>query len=389
MDCVAASNILTITFLGETARKIYTAATLLNGRKICLLVEISWSLRWPQARFWQLARRWPQGKGLIGISMPTKSSTRWISDGESMVKEFTALGYETDLQYAEDDIPNQLAQIENMVTKGAKVLIIAAIDGTTLSDVLQKAHDAGIKVFAYDRLISKTANVDYYTTFDNFGVGVLQGNSLIAGLKASGAGPYNVELFGGSPDDTNAFYFYDGAMSVLQPMIDSKEIVVVSGQMGMDKVGTLRWDGAVAQARMDNLLSANYTDKKVNGVLAPYDGLSRGIISSLKGVGYGGADQPMPIVTGQDAELPSVKGMMAGEQYSTVFKDTRELAKVTAKMVDTVLQGKEPEINDTKTYNNGVKVVPSYLLTPYSVGKDDIKKMLVDSGYYTQDQIDN
>jgi putative multiple sugar transport system substrate-binding protein len=330
-----------------------------------------------------------EGKGLIGISMPTKSSTRWISDGESMVKEFTAMGYETDLQYAEDDIPNQLAQIENMVTKGAKVLIIAAIDGTTLSDILKKAHDAGVKVFAYDRLISKTENVDYYTTFDNFGVGVLQAKSLVEGLKARGAGPYNVELFGGSPDDTNAFYFYDGAMSVLQPMIDSKDVVVQSGQMGMDKVGTLRWDGAVAQARMDNLLSANYTDKKVNGVLAPYDGLSRGIISSLKGVGYGTAEQPMPIVTGQDAELASVKGMMADEQYSTVFKDTRELAKVTAKMVDTVLQGKEPEVNDTKTYNNGVKVVPSYLLTPHSVGKGDITKALVDSGYYTADQINN
>ena len=297
-----------------------------------------------------------QDKGIVGISMPTKSSTRWISDGESMVKEFTAKGYTTDLQYAEDDIPNQLAQIENMVTKGAKVLIIAAIDGTTLSDVLQKARDAGIKVFAYDRLISKTENVDYYTTFDNFGVGVLQGNSLIAGLKERfpSVKPWNVELFGGSPDDTNAFYFYDGAMSVIQPLIDSGEIAIVSGQMGMDKVGTLRWDGAVAQARMDNLLSANYTDKKVNGVLAPYDGLSRGIISSLKGVGYApGAE--MPVVTGQDAELPSVKGMIAGEQYSTVFKDTRELAKVTANMVDTVLQGKEPEINDTKTYNNGVK----------------------------------
>jgi putative multiple sugar transport system substrate-binding protein len=331
-----------------------------------------------------------QDKGLIGISMPTKSSTRWISDGESMVKEFAAKGYTTDLQYAEDDIPNQLAQVENMVTKGVKVLIIAAIDGTTLSDVLQKARDAGIKVFAYDRLISKTGNVDYYTTFDNFGVGVLQGNSLIAGLKERfpSVKPWNVELFGGSPDDTNAFYFYDGAMSVIKPLIDSGEITIVSGQMGMDKVGTLRWDGAVAQARMDNLLSANYTDKKVNGVLAPYDGLSRGIISSLKGVGYApGAE--MPIVTGQDAELPSVKGMIAGEQYSTVFKDTRELAKVTANMVDTVLQGKEPEINDTKTYDNGVKVVPSYLLTPYSVGKDDIKKQLVDSAYYTQDQIDN
>ena len=323
-----------------------------------------------------------EGKGIVGISMPTKSSTRWISDGESMVKEFTALGYDTDLQYGEDDIPNQLAQIENMVTKGAKVLIIAAIDGSTLSDILAKAHEAGAKVFAYDRLITKTGNVDYYTTFDNFGVGVLQGTSLIAGLKERFAGvkPWNVELFGGSPDDTNAFYFYDGAMSVIQPLIDSGDVAIVSGQMGMDKVGTLRWDGAVAQARMDNLLSANYTDKKVHGVLAPYDGLSRGIISSLKGVGYApGAE--MPIVTGQDAEVPSVKAMMAGEQYSTVFKDTRELAKVTAKMVDAVMQGKEPEINDTKTYNNEVKVVPSYLLTPYSVGKDDITKMLVDSGY--------
>jgi putative multiple sugar transport system substrate-binding protein len=329
------------------------------------------------------------GKGLIGISMPTKSSTRWISDGESMVKEFKALGYDTDLQYAEDDIPNQLAQIENMVTKGAKVLIIAAIDGTTLSDILKKAHDGGAKVFAYDRLISKTPNVDYYTTFDNFGVGVLQAKSLVEGLKSRGAGPYNVELFGGSPDDTNAAYFYNGAMSILQPMIDAKEIVVVSGQMGMEKVGTLRWDGAVAQARMDNLLSANYTKAKVSGVLSPYDGLSRGIISSLKGVGYGTADQPMPIVTGQDAELPSVKGIIAGEQYSTVFKDTRELAKVTAKMVDTVLAGKEPEINDTKTYNNGVKVVPSFLLTPYTVVKADINKILVDSGYYTADKIKN
>jgi putative multiple sugar transport system substrate-binding protein len=323
-----------------------------------------------------------QGKGLIGISMPTKSSIRWISDGESMVKEFTALGYESDLQYGEDDIPNQLAQIENMVTKGAKVLIIAAIDGSTLSDILKKAHEAGVKVFAYDRLITKTGDVDYYTTFDNFGVGVLQGNSLIKGLKERFAGvkPWNVELFGGSPDDTNAFYFYDGAMSVLQPLIDAGDIAIVSGQTGMDKVGTLRWDGAVAQARMDNLLSANYTDKKVHGVLAPYDGLSRGIISSLKGVGYApGAE--MPIVTGQDAEVPSVKGMMAGEQYSTVFKDTRELAKVTAKMVDAVLQGKEPEINDTKTYNNEVKIVPSYLLTPYDVGTGDIEKLLIGSGY--------
>ena len=329
-----------------------------------------------------------EGKGLVGISMPTKSSTRWISDGESMVKEFTALGYDTDLQYAEDDIPNQLAQIENMVTKGAKVLIIAAIDGTTLSDILKKANEAGAKVIAYDRLIRDSGNVDYYSTFDNFKVGVLQADSLVKGLKErfGSVKPWNVELFGGSPDDNNAFFFYDGAMSVLQPMIDAGEIVIPSGQMGMDKVGTLRWDGAVAQARMDNLLSANYTDKKVHGVLSPYDGLSRGIISSLKGVGYApGAE--MPIVTGQDAEVASVKAMIAGEQYSTVFKDTRELAKTTAGMVDSVMQGKEPTINDTKTYNNGVKVVPSNLLVPYSVGKDDIQKMLVDSGYIKADEL--
>src|SRR5215217_593930 len=258
---------------------------------------------------------------LVGISMPTKTSTRWISDGESMVKSFEELGYDTDLQFADNDINNQLAQIENMVTKGADVLVIAAIDGSTMSDVLQKAHDAGVLVIAYDRLISKTANVDYYATFDNFGVGVIQATQIETGLDLkNAAGPFNIELFGGSPDDTNAFYFYDGAMSVLQPYIDSGKLVVQSGQMGMDKVGTLRWDGAVAQARMDNLLSAYYADKRVDAVLSPYDGLSIGILSSLKGVGYGSGDMKMPIVTGQDAEVPSIKSMIAGEQHATVFK---------------------------------------------------------------------
>ena len=331
-----------------------------------------------------------QDKGTIGISMPTKSSARWIADGDNMVKVFTEKGYGTDLQYAEDDIPNQLAQIENMVTKGVKVLVIAAIDGTTLSAILQQAHDSGIKVIAYDRLIRDSANVDYYATFDNFQVGVIQATSLVdaLGLK-DGKGPFNIELFGGSPDDNNAFFFYDGAMSVLQPYIDSGKLVVQSGQMGMDKVGTLRWDGAVAQARMDNLLSAYYSDKRVDAVLSPYDGLSIGILSSLKGVGYGSADQPMPFVSGQDAEVPSIKSMIAGEQYSTVFKDTRELAKVTAEMVDALLAGKDVPVNDTKTYDNGVKVVPSYLLKPVSVGRDNWEEILVGSGYYTKDQITN
>lgn len=325
---------------------------------------------------------------MVGISMPTKTSTRWISDGESMVKVFEDLGYATDLQFADDDIPNQLAQIENMITKGADVLVIAAIDGTTLSDVLQQAHDAGILVIAYDRLISKTANVDYYATFDNFGVGVIMGTQIETGLDLkNAAGPFNIELFGGSPDDTNAFYFYDGAMSVLQPYIDSGKLVVQSGQMGMDKVGTLRWDGIVAQARMDNLLSAYYTDKRVDAVLSPYDGLSIGILSSLKGVGYGTADQKMPVVTGQDAEVASVKSIIAGEQSYTVFKDTRELAKQTAAMVDAALKGLEVPINDTKTYDNGVKIVPSYLLIPFSVDITNYEELLIGSGYITADQL--
>jgi putative multiple sugar transport system substrate-binding protein len=330
-----------------------------------------------------------QDKGTIGIAMPTKSSSRWISDGNSMVEQFTAAGYATDLQYAEDDIPNQLAQIENMITKGVDVLVIAAIDGTTLSNALENAAAAGIKVIAYDRLIRESANVDYYATFDNFQVGVLQAESLVQCLNERFAGtkPWNVELFGGSPDDNNAFFFYDGAMSILQPMIDAGEIAVLSGQMGMDVVGTLRWDGAVAQARMDNLLSANYGSAVLHGALSPYDGLSIGILSSVKGVGYGSGDLAMPCVTGQDAEIPSVKSMMAGEQYSTVFKDTRELARVTVGMVEAILQGGAPEINDTTTYDNGVKVVPSYLLKPNALGVADIQTMLVDSGYYTADQL--
>src|SRR4029078_7709991 len=265
-----------------------------------------------------------QDKGTVGVSMPTKSSARWISDGDSMVKSLKEKGYKADLQYAEDDIPNQLAQVENMITQKVKVLVIAAIDGTTLSNALQKAADNGIKVIAYDRLIRGSKNVDYYATFDNFPVGVLSQNSIVdrLGLK-EGKGPFNIELFGGSPDDNNAFFFYNGSMSVLQPYIDSGKLVVQSKQMGMDKVSTLRWDGATAQARMDNLLSAFYTTKRVDAVLSPYDGLSIGILSHLKGVGYGRRNMKMPIVSGQDAEVPSIKSMLRGEQYSTIFKDTR------------------------------------------------------------------
>jgi len=330
-----------------------------------------------------------QAKDIIGIAMPTKSSARWISDGNSMTEQFEAAGYEVDLQYAEDDIPNQLAQIENMITKGVSVLVIAAIDGTTLSNALENAHFAGIKTIAYDRLIRDSEYVDYYSTFDNFKVGVQQAESVVAGLteRFPDVKPWNVELFGGSPDDNNAYFFYDGAMSILQPLIDDGSIEIVSAQTGMDTVGTLRWDGAVAQARMDNLLSAHYTDATVQGVLSPYDGLSIGILSSLKGVGYGSSDLPMPIVSGQDAELQSIKSIIADEQYSTVFKDTRELARVAVGMADALLKGTEPEINDTTTYDNGIKIIPSYLLEPVSVDVSNYAEVVIDSGYHSKDDL--
>jgi putative multiple sugar transport system substrate-binding protein len=330
-----------------------------------------------------------QSKPTVGIAMPTKTSARWIDDGNNIVKVLKERGYGTDLQYAGDNIPNQLSQIENMVTKGDKVLVIAAIDGTTLSDVLKQAKAKGITVVAYDRLIRDTPNLDYYATFDNFQVGVLQAQSIEQGLGLKeGKGPFNIELFGGSPDDNNAFFFYNGAMSVLQPYIDSGKLVVGSGQTGMDKVATLRWDPATAQARMDNLLSAFYGKKRVDAVLSPYDGLSIGIISSLKGVGYGSGDQKMPIISGQDSEVPSVKAILRGEQYSSIFKDTRDLARVTADMVDASLSGKEVSVNDTKTYNNGVKVVPSFLLKPVVVYKSNWEKALIDSGYYKRAQFE-
>ncbi|MFC5470708.1 multiple monosaccharide ABC transporter substrate-binding protein [Cohnella suwonensis] len=327
-------------------------------------------------------------KGTIGIAMPTKSSERWVNDGANMVKEFEALGYKTDLQYGEDVIENQVSQIENMITKGVKLLVIASIDGESLTEVLQKAADANIPVIAYDRLIKKSEHVSYYATFDNFKVGVLQASYIEEklGLK-DGKGPFNIELFAGSPDDNNAYFFFDGAMSVLKPYIDSGKLVVKSGQTKFDQVATLRWDGGVAQSRMDNLLSANYTSANLDAVLSPYDGITIGILSSLKGVGYGSADKPLPVTSGQDAELASVKSILADEQTSTIFKDTRELAKVAVKMADAVLTGGTPEVNDEKTYDNGAKVVPSYLLVPVSVDKANYKEVLVDSGYFTEDQL--
>ncbi len=327
------------------------------------------------------------GKAIVGVAMPTQSSQRWIQDGGYMKEILEERGYEVDLQYAEDNIDAQVSQIENMIVKGADVLVIAAIDGAALFNVLEQAAENDVKIISYDRLIINSPHVSYYATFDNFQVGVQQGGYIVDTLDLeTGAGPFNVELFAGSPDDTNAYYFFDGAMSKLQPYIDNGQLNVGSGQTNFDQVATLRWDGQVAQQRMDNLLAAYYTDQEIHAVLSPYDGLSIGILSALKSVGYGGSRE-LPIVTGQDAEVPSVKSILAGEQAQTVFKDTRTLAARAANMVDAVLQGVEPEINDTTTYDNNVKVVPSFLEVPVSVDINNWEEALVDTGYYTKAEL--
>ncbi|WP_240792288.1 MULTISPECIES: multiple monosaccharide ABC transporter substrate-binding protein [unclassified Salinibacterium] len=323
---------------------------------------------------------------LVGVSMPSQQLERWIADGNNVQAELEELGYSVDLQYAADDTATQISQLENMITSGAKALIIASIDGTTLTSVLEQAAAADIPVIAYDRLILGSENVDYYTTFDNSQVGVQQATSLLTGLgvldesgeETGEAGPFNIELFAGSPDDNNATFFWDGARSVLDPYIESGVLVVPSGQLDFEQAATPGWLAENAQDRMENLLTI-IGDTRLDAVLSPNDGLASGIIAALSSGGYSG---DLPVITGQDADVGGVKAIIAGEQYSTIFKDTRLLGAQAVEMVDALLNGDEPEVNDTETYNNGTKVVPSFLLESQVVTIDNYEEVLVDGGYY-------
>jgi putative multiple sugar transport system substrate-binding protein len=325
-------------------------------------------------------------RGAVGLAMPTKTSERWVADGENMRKQFQLLGYRPNLVYADNDVPGQVAQIDAMIKRGDKALIVAAIDGTALKDVLAKAAAARIPVIAYDRLIRDSPDVAYYATFDNFKVGVQQAGYIVDGLGLSrGArGPFSIELFAGSADDNNATVFFNGAMSVLKPHLAAGTLVVRSGETAFTQVTTQRWDGALAKQRMQRLLAGPLAATRVDAVLSPYDGLSRGIIDALKAAGYAAR---LPIVTGQDAELESVKLIIAGQQSQTVYKDTRELAKVAVQMTNALLTGGSPEVNDTSQYHNGVKAVPTFLLQPVSVDKSNYRRVLIDGGYFTASQI--
>ena len=330
-----------------------------------------------------------EGTGRIGISMPTRSVERWIHDGDALKESLEAEGYTVDLQYAEDIVDAQVSQIENMLLKGVDVLIIVAIDGTALNTVLKTAKEMGVVVIAYDRLLMNTTDVDYYATFDSIAIGELQATSVLQGLGVlDGAeGPFNVELFAGSLDDSCSPLYFEGSMNILKPYIDSGVIVIPSGQTELAQCATEGWDPLKAQARMDNLISANYADGTVlHGVLSPYDGLSIGILSSLKSVGYGTGDLKLPIVSGQDCEIPSIKSIMAGEQYATIYNNTTNLAGVAVKMALQALKGEEVEVNST--YENGVFDVPSMAIPATIITAENYKTELVDSGYIAAEALE-
>lgn len=334
----------------------------------------------------------------VGVAMPNETYERWVQDGNAVKDQLEEAGYEVDLQYAADDIPTQQEQIEQMITNGADILIVASIDGTALANQLQGAADEGIPVIAYDRLINDTEAVDFYVTFDNYTVGVQQATSLLTGLgyldeegnETDLDETKYVELFGGAPIDNNSMFFYNGAIDTLQPYIDEGLLEVRSGQTSFDQVKTDDWEGANAQQRMDDILTQHYGGgtEQLDGVLAPADPLSRGIINSLTQNGYPETlEEGLPVVTGQDAEAASAKLISDGVQYSTIFKDTRKLAEQAAVAAVAYAEGEEPEPNDTESYDNGVKVVPSFLLESDIIVADNVQELLVDSGYLSEDDL--
>lgn len=326
-----------------------------------------------------------KGGKKVGVAMPTQSSERWINDGSNMKSQLEELGYTVDLQYAEDDVQAQVSQIENMIASGCNCLVIASIDSSALVNVEKQAKEAGIPVIAYDRLLMDTDAVSYYATFDNKGVGTAIGKYIVDNAGLDPAAPKTIELFMGSPDDNNAHMLYAGLMEQIQPYLDNGALVCKSGQIDFESNNTLRWDQQTAMKRCEDLLTRYYADEDLNICATAYDGLAYGCMAALEGAGY--TDANWPLITGQDAELMATKHIISGKQTMSIAKDTRLLAAKCVTMVQAVLEGAEPEINDTEQYNNGAMVVPSYLCTPQPVDKNNYKEILIDTGYYTEDQL--
>lgn len=325
----------------------------------------------------------------VGILMPTQSSERWINDGANMKAQLEEKGYNVELQYAEDDTAMQVSQLENYVGKGVNCLVIAAIDSGVLVNAEAQAKEAGIPIIAYDRLLMDTDAVSYYATFDNKGVGTVIANYIkeakdLDAAREAGES-YTIEFFMGSPDDNNALFLYNGIMEVLQEYLDDGTLVCKSGRTSFEDTCILRWDQQTAQSNCENILTANYADEDLDIACTAFDGFAYGVKAALQGAGY--TEENWPLITGQDAEVMATKNIINGSQTMSIYKDTRLLASKAVTMVDAVLQGSEPEINDTEQYNNGVITVPTYMCTPVAVDKDNYKELLVDGGYYTEDQL--
>ena len=324
----------------------------------------------------------PAEGGLIGVAMPTKDLQRWVQDGDNMKSQLEAAGYQVDLQYAANDIPTQVSQLQNMIANGCEVLVIASIDGFSLGTVLAEAKAANIPVIAYDRLIMGSDAVTYYATFDNWDVGVKQGTHIVEKLDLDNqAGPFNIEFITGDPGDNNINFFFDGAISVLQPYIDAGKLVALSGQYDKMTVATEGWATDKAQARFETILGTYYADQPLHAVLASNDSTAMGVINAL-GSTY--SNDVWPVVTGQDCDIANMPHIINGKQAMSVFKDTRTLAAKVVEMVQAIVEGKEPPINDTETYKNGFKVVPSFLCEPVAGTIDNYEELLIESGYYTK-----
>ena len=325
------------------------------------------------------------GAKKVGVSMPTKDLQRWNQDGANMEKELKAAGYEVDLQFANNDVQQQVSQIENMISNGCDVLVIAAIEGSSLGEALDMAKKANIPVIAYDRLIMNSDAVSYYATFDNFKVGVVQGEYVVKSLDLdNAAGPFNIEFTAGDPGDNNAGFFFNGAMSVVQKYIDEGKLVVKSGQLDFDQVATASWSSENAQSRAENIVSSKYADgSNIDAWLCSNDSTAQGVVAALD-ANYNGE---WPIITGQDCDVVSVQNMIAGKQSMSIFKDTRTLASQVVKMVGQILKGETVDVNDTETYDNGTGVIPSYLCEPVFADINNYKELLIDSGYYTEDDL--
>ena len=326
-----------------------------------------------------------ESKGVIGVAMPTQDLQRWNQDGENMKAQLEEKGYTVDLQYAGNDVATQVSQIENMIANGDQLLVIASIEGDSLGTVLAQAKEAEIPVIAYDRLIMNTDAVSYYATFDNYLVGKTQGEFLVDALDLENQdGPFNIEFVTGDPGDNNVNFFFGGAMDVLQPYLDSGKLVCPSGQVAKEEVATANWATETAQSRFENILSSFYADgTNLDAVLASNDSTALGVENALA-ANYTGE---YPIITGQDCDIANMPNIINGKQAMSVFKDTRTLASKVVEMVDAIMSGGEAPVNDTETYDNGTGIIPSYLCEPVAVTVDNYKEMLVDTGYYTEDQL--